>query len=203
MEAPLYADLKPIRKGSAEENPAICELFLQERVYMSDSPAFHPSRPQGEERQQCEGTSKRTGERCTAPPMRGERLCAGHAGRGVAASPEAARAGAEAANAGRREQAQARAEARKATLRDLLARQLEEHAETIAAALLDVIQTGTHADKLRAIEQWTSRVYGKPTERVETGPLTEPETDRELRAMTEEERLALIRRYEDARGMAS
>lgn len=159
---------------------------------MSASPALHPSRQQGEEQdpRRCE-KEREDGTRCKAWKVRGEPYCAGHLGLGQLDASRAAKRSAE-VRAGT-------AQARNASLRDLLARQLEENADEIVAALLDVIRTGTHADKLRAIEAWTSRVYGKPTERVEHGPLTEPETDAELRAMSEEDRLALIRQYE---GMA-
>jgi hypothetical protein len=59
-----------------------------------------------------------------------------------------------------------------------------------------VIQFGTDADALRAIESWLSRVYGRPTERVEVDDVREPESYAELRAMSEAERLALAHRLE-------
>lgn len=117
-------------------------------------------------------------------------LCAGHAGIGVAADPaEAARLSAES----RREQAETRTEARKRTLKDMLAERLEEQADAIATRLTAIIANGDDSDALRAIENWMSRVYGRPTERVEA-TVVEPESVAELRRMSSEERRALLAR---------
>ena len=53
------------------------------------------------------------------------------------------------------------------------------------------------ADALRAIESMLARVYGKPKETVELGPSREPETVEALRALTREERHALLQDLQD------
>jgi hypothetical protein len=55
-----------------------------------------------------------------------------------------------------------------------------------------IIATGSDADALRAIEAWTSRVYGKPKETLETVRPELPEDVAALRAMPLEEKLALL-----------
>ena len=64
-----------------------------------------------------------------------------------------------------------KAEARKRSAMDWIALKLEEHAEEVADAFVDAIRRG----EWRAAEALLSRVYGKPTERVETvqDPLAE------------------------------
>ncbi len=59
---------------------------------------------------------------------------------------------------------------------------------------LDIIMNGSDADALRAIEAMESRIYGKPTERVETS--TVPSTLEEVRSMSREERRAVLARLE-------
>jgi hypothetical protein len=58
---------------------------------------------------------------------------------------------------------------------------------------LTIVEHGGDADALRAIEAMLSRVCGRPTERVETVEVREPETVEQLRAMSVDERAALIR----------
>src|SRR4051812_51573 len=88
----------------------------------------------------CTGTGK-DGDRCKAWAMKGaredlggERLCAGHGGKGLAASPEAASQAARLSAEGRREQAVVR----KMSLRDALAARLEEQADVLVSRLLDI-----------------------------------------------------------------
>jgi hypothetical protein len=68
---------------------------------------------------------------------------------------------------------------------------LERNAEKIEARLLAIIKHGNDADALRAIHEWTNRVYGRPTERVEQ-VMPESETERQLREMSKEERTAKL-----------
>jgi hypothetical protein len=128
------------------------------------------------------------GERCRGWRVRGESLCAGHLGRGIAGNPQEAARLAAAKSA---EVRHARAEERKMTLQDRLAAALERNAEKIEARLLAIIDNGNDADALRAIHEWTNRVYGRPTERVEQ-VTAESETERELREMSREERTAAL-----------
>ena len=106
---------------------------------------------------QCEGISKRTGERCTAPAAaKGNGLCAGHAGLGKLDP-----AGANAKSA---EVRKAKAERRKMSALDWAAKALEDNAEMIAKAFIQAIEKGDW----RAAQFLYERVHGKPTERVET-----------------------------------
>lgn len=116
---------------------------------------------------QCEGTSKRTGERCTRPTAKGGTLCAGHAGYGIAADPSAhASDGARAKAANARE----RAALRKETLLERISRQTEEKASEIVAAYF---AAGAKGD-WRALEALVTRVHGKPVERVEVEAPVDP-----------------------------
>lgn len=107
---------------------------------------------------QCEGTSKKTGERCTAPVMKNGVLCAGHAGVGIAALDPAD--GARAKAKAMRE----KAETRKRSALDWAAYYLEKNGEMLAKALVAAVERGDW----RAAQFMYERVYGKPTERVET-----------------------------------
>lgn len=135
---------------------------------------------------------EKAGLRCVGWSMKDSaaQLCAGHAGVGVAASPEAARA-AQAVGAARRSE-----EAQKAreTPQQVYRRLLREHAEKLGARLLDIAANGNDADSLRAIEQLTSRVMGKPKDTIEVETKTPSSID-DLRAMTMEERRAFIRAH--------
>ncbi len=141
------------------------------------------------------------GEQCKGWKMRDSDLCPGHAGVGLAANPQAAgnrgRARAGELAEQRREQAETAAVTSKKGLRVLLAQRLEEHADKIAARLASIIEDGSDADALRAIESWTSRVYGRPTEHVEVAE--KPRTLEELRAMPRAQRLALLADIEQRR----
>jgi hypothetical protein len=78
----------------------------------------------------------------------------------------------------------------------------KDKADVIAAQLADIIENGSDADALRAMEQWTSRVYGKPTERVETD-ISIPQTWEEIDSMSREQRQAILREYRRRGGQLS
>lgn len=64
--------------------------------------------------------------------------------------------------------------------------------------LMGIVETGTDADALRAIDAMLSRVYGRPKETVELQAVREePETLQALRAMTIDERTALMHQLEE------
>jgi hypothetical protein len=67
--------------------------------------------------------------------------------------------------------------------------------EKIEARLLAIIKHGNDADALRAIHEWTNRVYGRPTERIEQ-VTAESETERRIRDMIKEERTAALIKLE-------
>lgn len=132
---------------------------------------------------QCEGTSKRTGERCTRPTAKGGTLCAGHAGYGIAADPSAhASDGARAKAANARE----RAALRKETLLERISRQTEERASEIVQAYFTA---GVERGDWRALEALVTRVHGKPVERVEVEAPADPFG---VADMTPAERAALV-----------
>jgi hypothetical protein len=119
-----------------------------------------PAKSAAPKRARC--TSKRRdGEDCQGFAVeRG--LCIAHSGKGRFDT-----ATARQAQARKAQLAAERRQARSETLRDKLARQLEEQAGMITSRLSSIVESGTDADALRAIEAWLSRVYGKPTERLE------------------------------------
>jgi hypothetical protein len=85
-----------------------------------------------------------------------------------------------------------RALARTESLRDKLARRLEEHADEVVAAYLRAIRSDDPAVAVRAAEAWLSRVYGRPKETIET--TTAVPDPLSVAKMTVEERDALKRR---------
>jgi len=136
-------------------------------------------------KQQCEGISKKTGERCQAFAVHGERLCAGHGGKGFGADPAAAAKKSAQIRSGQ-------AEARRRGPRDVYAQALVDNAEALVARLLAIALKGEDdGAALRAIEQLTSRVLGKPKETVETHE--RPDELKKIAEMTPQERDALWR----------
>jgi hypothetical protein len=144
------------------------------------SPSVHP--------RSCEHVGA-DGSRCRGWKVKGERLCAGHLGRGVAANPAAYARGAAARSA---EIRHGKAEARKRRALDVYRDAVEENAQSFVDARLQIIndQAAPAGDRLRAMEQLESRALGKPKESV-TVDTEESETERALKALTPEERLAL------------
>lgn len=128
------------------------------------------------------GRPKADGTTCRAYKVRGKEACAGHLGLGIAGDPVASAAlSAER----RREQAQER----KRTPREAFTRKLVENAEAYADRLHTIALTGDASESLRAIEQLTSRVLGKPKEHVEQVEV--PADLAAIREMDEEQLTAL------------
>jgi hypothetical protein len=103
----------------------------------------------------------------------------------------------------RQQQAEVRQERRENAIRstrEALALAAEELRDEIVAAYRDAIQTGDPQDLRRAdaAERLLSRVYGKPTEKVETTVET-PEAIQQRRDMTPEQRAALLHRLSQGR----
>jgi hypothetical protein len=72
-------------------------------------------------------------------------------------------------------------------------------ADEIVARKLEIIEHGTDADALRAMESIEARIYGKPKETVvQESP--EPKTLEELRSLSRDERRALLLKLEQANG---
>lgn len=138
-----------------------------------------------EPRKRCEATTK-AGKPCSAPPVKGKGMCAGHLGLGLARDPVAlGRKGQEAQARTRREQA----EVRKMSALDWASRLIQERGEEIAGAFMRAVESGDW----RAAEALMTRVYGRPQERVE---VSQPETVEEVETLT----LAEIRLLRQAVG---
>jgi len=131
----------------------------------------------------CRAVNKR-GKPCAAPALKDAELCLAHAGRTKLDARKAAQKSAEV----RRQRAIVRSE----SLRDKLARKLEEHADEVVNAYLRAIRSDDEAVAYRAAEAWLSRVYGRPKETIETSVATPDPLD--VAKMTTEERNALKRR---------
>ncbi len=125
-------------------------------------------------------TSKRKdGEPCGSFAIESG-LCVTHAGRGFTTASAREAQARKASEAARRKQAQ------QESLKDKLARQLEARSDLITSRLAEIVEHGTHADSLRAIEAWLSRVYGKPTERLEVQEQGEDVADLSLTELLKE-----------------
>jgi hypothetical protein len=143
------------------------------------------------------------GTLCNGWKAKGGRLCAGHAGLGIAASPEAARR-AQQAGAARRSEVAERARKRAVDVyRDMLdlpvadVRKLARRDDlTVAEAfavervLMALDDSYSGGDRAKAMEQLEARAIGRPTERLEVeqaDPLRET-----LAGLTPEERRAML-----------
>ena len=135
------------------------------------------------------------GTRCNGWRVHGEELCAGHLGKGVAASPEAARA---AQKQGARRRSEMLAKARKRP-EDAYREALYANAEEIANRLAEIAMHGEPSEAIRAAEVLTSRVLGKPTDRHEVVAKV-PETLQELEGMSRAELEAILAELELERG---
>ena len=124
------------------------------------------------------------GNPCAAPALKGADLCLAHSGQTRLDSAKGAQRSAEVRRA--------KAQARRETLRDKLARKLEEHADEVVAAYLAGIRSGDPNRAYRAADAWISRVHGRPKETVEN--VTVPDDPLDIAAMSREEREALKRR---------
>ena len=132
--------------------------------------------------------SKRDGTPCRAFAMTESHLCAGHAGKGLAANPVAA-AHQSAINR------QTQAEVRKKRAIDVYRDAVEELAQAFVDARLSIINDprAPSGDRLRAMEQLESRALGRPKETVEHQGEENPLRD-ELLRISQEERRAWLRR---------
>lgn len=131
------------------------------------------------------------GSRCKGWKVKGADLCAGHLqgfGRGGADPRAAASKSAEV----RRAAAEARSEARKRSLEDVLAARLEERAEQLIDRLMEIAENGGDADALRAIDRMLDRVYGTAVQRTRDETVQVPEEVEAIRAMSSEERRAVL-----------
>lgn len=137
------------------------------------------------------------GTQCKGWKVKGEELCAGHLGLGIAEDPEAyGKAGAAASAEVRQE----RAEERRRTPQEAFRAALVLHAEQLAGELVRIATSGeSDADRLRAIEALSSRVLGKPTEKVEH-TVSIPRTVEELEQLSDAELDAIIAQAELERG---
>jgi hypothetical protein len=96
--------------------------------------------------------------------VKGRDACAGHLGLGIGKDPAAY---AKQANAASVEARRDRAEERKRGPQDVYRDVLLRNAEDYARRLDRIIRDGSDSDSLRALEQLTSRVLGKPKETIE------------------------------------
>ena len=130
------------------------------------------------------GARNKQGDPCAAPPLKGAELCLAHSGQTRLDSAKGAQRSAEVRRA--------KAQARRETLRDKLARKLEEHADEVVAAYLAGIRSDDPNRAYRAADAWISRVHGRPKETVEN--VTVPDDPLDIASMPREERDALKRR---------
>jgi hypothetical protein len=117
------------------------------------------------------------------PALKGAELCLAHSGQTRLDSAKGAQRSAEVRRA--------KAEARRETLRDKLARKLEEHADEVVAAYLAGIRSDDPNRAYRAADAWISRVHGRPKETIENVSVWDDPLD--IASMTREERDRLKR----------
>jgi hypothetical protein len=129
------------------------------------------------------GARNKKGDPCAAPALKGAELCLAHSGQTRLDSVKGARR-----SAGVR---RAKAEALRETLRDKLARELDEHADEIVAAYLAGIRSDDPNRAYRAADAWISRVHGRPKETVEN--VTAADDPLDVASMSREQRNALKR----------
>ena len=142
----------------------------------------------------CTVTHASTGERCKAWAVKGDerQLCAGHAGLGVAASPEVARA-AQQAGARRRSEV---AEERRKTFAETFQRGAEENAPAYLARLNRIVEHGSDADAMKAMSLIMDRGIGRPREHVLNEHVVQgPTAVESIRLMPLEQRRALLAQY--------
>jgi hypothetical protein len=117
------------------------------------------------------------------PALKGAELCLAHSGQTRLDSVKGAQRSAEVRRA--------KAQARRETLQDKLARKLDEHADEIVAAYLAGIRSDDPNRAYRAADAWISRVHGRPKETVEN--VTVPDDPLDIASTTREERDRLKR----------
>jgi hypothetical protein len=131
------------------------------------------------------GARNKRGDPCAAPALKGAELCLAHSGQTRLDSAKGAQRSAEVRRA--------KAEARRETLRDKLARKLEEHADEVVDAYLAGIRSDDPNRAYRAADAWISRVHGRPKETIET-QLPALDDPLDIASMTREQRDALKRK---------
>lgn len=131
-------------------------------------------------KRQCEGTSKKTGQRCTAYAVTGQRFCAGHG-----SDREHLKAAAKRSVEAR----QARSKRRGETLKEKLEKGLEARADAIFAAFdRDIELPGGFKN---AAVPMMDRVWGKPDQH----KTTEDVSDRRLEELSQGELVERLRQY--------
>lgn len=136
--------------------------------------------------------TKKNGEPCTAwATYTGK--CAGHSHLGVSADPVANQARATEAKRAASERKRKAAELAAMTPKQKLERLAHDQYTQVEAAFKDAIDSGSLEDlrRAQASELLLSRVYGRPTERVEDARPVAPVLE-ELAALSPEQRAALL-----------
>lgn len=158
---------------------------------MSQTATAQPEPPTDRDPRKCTHVYD-DGRLCNGWATQGTGLCGGHRGLGLAADPSTYGAqGAAATNAQAQERAQERRDKPK-TLKEALAKRLEDRADAITNRY-ESIALGSTSDaaSLTALDQWISRVHGRPTEHVET-TVVAPASLEALRELTVEQRAELL-----------
>jgi hypothetical protein len=133
--------------------PALCP----QRAGLSPSAVRYPA---GAELARMHSVDERRRAVQGARATRQSHLCLAHSG---LVKLDARKAAAKSAKVRR-----AKADARRETLRDKLARKLEEHADEVVDAYLKGVRSSDPHQAYKAAEAWLSRVQGRPTQTVET-----------------------------------
>lgn len=138
------------------------------------------------------------GSRCKSWAIRGETICAGHAGRGAVADPVASQAKAMRKYREAKAQAEEEAAIRRLSLRQQIARTAELKREALVNRLFELALSTDDRVALQALEQIQSRLWGRPVAPVVEvrGTMSEEERLQVAGAMsglTPEERMALVR----------
>lgn len=152
-----------------------------------DLDAEDPSHVEGRSTRQCVST-RQDGERCRGVAMRGQLICALHAGR--VDSAEGGRAKARKARE-RRQKAEEDVGRRSLGTRAMIADVLHERAEDVATVVNDLINRAAKGDmKAQSLLlPYINQALGMPTERVEHAPPGEAE---QLRSASTAELEALV-----------
>jgi len=133
------------------------------------------------------------GSRCKGWKVKGQSLCAGHLGKGVASDPATYGKRGASVSADIRHD---RAEKAKKRPVDVYRDAMNEHAELFVRERIAIVKDRSQpaADRLRAMEQLENRALGRPTERVET--VSNP-VDEALEQWSQEEIDAYLRGLDD------
>lgn len=137
--------------------------------------------------------TRRNGDRCRSYAQPNGK-CAGHNGLGAITSPAASQARAVASRLQTANEAQEAAELVVLTTKQAVIAEANELQADILAAYRDAIRKGDVKSIRRAAaaDQFMSRVYGKPTDHVETTVVV-PESLEAIRGLSVEQRAELLR----------